>query len=89
MELTGQPRKGSVPFSLRTVTESARRNTRIWGSLFVNFFTGACAFPWGTPDGFRIEAPEMLGKTPLHRRTEELRYVAHDGMHAPVLNKRP
>ena len=31
----------------------------------------------------------MFGESPLHRRTEELRHVAHDGMDAPVLNKGP
>ena len=62
MKLTGQTRKWSVPFSLRTVTESARRNTCIWGSLFVNFFPCGLKFPWSAPDGFRIETPEMLGR---------------------------
>jgi hypothetical protein len=31
----------------------------------------------------------MLGKCPLHRWTEELRHVAHNRMHAPVLNEGP
>ncbi len=29
----------------------------------------------------------MLGKSSLHRRTEELRHVDHNRMHSPVLNK--
>ena len=89
MELTGQTRKWSVPFGLRTVTDSAGRHTCIWGSLFVDFFPGACEFLWRTPNGLRIEPPEMFGESPLHRRTKELRHVAHDRMHAPVLNKGP
>ncbi len=29
----------------------------------------------------------MLGKSPLHRRTEELRHISHNRMHAPALDK--
>ena len=89
MELTSQTRKWPVPLSLRTVTESAGRNTCIWGALLVDFFPGAREFLWCTANGLRIEHPETFGESPLHRRTKELRHIAHDGMHAPVLNKGP
>ena len=87
MELTSQTGKWPVTLRLRTMTESARRNSGVGNSLFVDFFPGSFEFLWCPSNGFRIERPEMLGKSSLHRRTEELRHIAHDGMHAPVLNK--
>src|ERR1700674_396992 len=89
MELTCQTRKYPVTFSLWTVTGRAWRNIGPGDSLFKDFLSRRHEFPWSTPERFRIEIPEMRGKTRYHRRAQDMRHAEHEFILPSAINKRP
>src|SRR6202035_1654976 len=89
MELTGQPGKCPVTFTLCTVTGRAWRNLGVRHSLLIECLSRGHELLWSTTQRFCIQILKIRCQSRDHRRVQDVRDVKHNWVCPPALIEGP